>query len=79
MLTEEDHRKAAEAILKAERERVPCPQLSKTFPNMEIADAYRVQDLWAEARIAPKPYAAGSWGPSGAFALIERFGKAWSD
>lgn len=36
---------AAEAILKAERERVPCVQLSKAFPEMEIADAYRVQDL----------------------------------
>lgn len=59
MLTEEEHRKAAEAILKAERERVPCPQLSKTFPNMEIADAYRVQDLWAEARIAGGARLAG--------------------
>jgi glucose-6-phosphate 1-dehydrogenase len=38
-----------------------------------------VADAWAEARLAPKPYAAGSWGPSGAFALIERFGRAWSD
>jgi hypothetical protein len=35
----DDHRKAAEAILKAERDRVPCPQLSKTFPGMEIARA----------------------------------------
>ena len=59
MLTEEDRRKAAEAILKAERERVPCPQLSKTFPEMEIADAYRVQDLWAEARIANGARLAG--------------------
>lgn len=59
MLTDEDHRKAAEAILKAERERVPCPQLSKTFPGMEIADAYRVQDLWAEARIANGARLAG--------------------
>jgi glucose-6-phosphate 1-dehydrogenase len=38
-----------------------------------------VADAWTEANLAPKPYAAGSWGPSGAFALIERFGKAWSD
>ncbi|MBR3193378.1 2-oxo-hept-4-ene-1,7-dioate hydratase [Bosea sp. (in: a-proteobacteria)] len=59
MLTEEDRRKAAEAILKAERERVPCPQLSKTFPEMEIADAYRVQDLWAQARIANGARLAG--------------------
>jgi 2-oxo-hept-3-ene-1,7-dioate hydratase len=52
MLTEDERRRAAEEILRAERERVPIPQLSRTFPNMEIEDAYRVQDLWAEARIA---------------------------
>jgi glucose-6-phosphate 1-dehydrogenase len=49
----------------------------------EVEEAWRwvdgVADSWAEASIAPKPYAAGSWGPSGAFALIERFGRAWSD
>lgn len=59
MLTEDDRRKAAEAILKAERECVPCIQLSKTFPDMEIADAYRVQDFWAEARIANGARLAG--------------------
>lgn len=52
MLTDDDRQAAANAILKAERERVPCVQLSTMFPGMEIADAYRVQDLWAEARIA---------------------------
>ena len=49
----------------------------------EVEEAWRwvdgVADAWAEANLQPKPYAAGSWGPSGAFALIERFGKAWSD
>ena len=49
----------------------------------EVEEAWRwvdgVADAWAEAKLAPKPYAAGSWGPSGAFALIERFGKDWSD
>ena len=49
----------------------------------EVEEAWRwvdgVADAWTEASLAPKPYAAGSWGPSGAFALIERFGKAWSD
>jgi len=38
-----------------------------------------VADAWAEAGMIPKPYAAGSWGPSGAFALIERSERAWSD
>ena len=36
-----------------------------------------VADAWAEAGMAPKPYAAGTWGPAGAFALIERFGRVW--
>jgi len=49
----------------------------------EVEEAWRwvdgVADAWSEANLSPKPYAAGSWGPSGAFALIERFGKAWSD
>ena len=49
----------------------------------EVEEAWRwvdgVADAWTEARLVPKPYAAGSWGPSGAFALIERFGKDWSD
>ena len=52
MLTEEQRREAAATILRAERERRPCPQLSKTYPAMELEDAYRVQDYWAEARVA---------------------------
>ena len=36
-----------------------------------------VADSWAEAGMTPKPYAAGTWGPAGAFALIERFGRVW--
>ena len=59
MLTEIERQQAADAILKAESERVPCPQLSKTWPGMEIEDAYRVQDLWAEARIAKGARAVG--------------------
>ena len=36
-----------------------------------------VADAWAVAGMSPKPYAAGTWGPAGAFALIERFGRVW--
>ena len=36
-------------------------------------------DKNSEAGILPKPYGAGSWGPSGAFALIERSERAWLD
>ena len=36
-----------------------------------------VANAWADAAMTPKPYAAGTWGPAGAFALIERFGRVW--
>ena len=36
-----------------------------------------VADAWRESGYHPKPYGAGSWGPAGAFALIERSGRAW--
>lgn len=52
MLTEEERSRGAQDLLRAERERRPIQQLSRTFPNMEVEDAYRIQDLWAEARIA---------------------------
>jgi glucose-6-phosphate 1-dehydrogenase len=49
----------------------------------EVEEAWRwvdgIADAWREAGVTPKPYAAGSWGPSGAFALIERSGRAWVD
>ena len=32
---------------------------------------------WAQHAMAPSPYAAGSWGPAGAFALSERNGHSW--
>ena len=49
----------------------------------EVEAAWRwvdgVADAWAQSNFTPRPYAAGSWGPPGAFALIERFGRAWYD
>jgi 2-oxo-hept-3-ene-1,7-dioate hydratase len=52
LLSDEDRRRCAEDLLRAEFERKVIPQPSRTFPNMEIEDAYRIQDLWAQARIA---------------------------
>lgn len=52
MLSEDQRRQGAQDLLRAEVERKPIAQLSKTFPNLGIEDAYRIQDLWAEARIA---------------------------
>ncbi|MGV3555570.1 MAG: PAS domain-containing protein, partial [Croceibacterium sp.] len=40
-------------------------------------DAIRRQ--WADEGLEPKPYAAGSWGPSSAIALAERDGVSWHE
>ena len=34
---------------------------------------------WRELGLKPKPYAAGSWGPSAAIALTERHGHSWHE
>ncbi|MCB1334838.1 MAG: 2-oxo-hepta-3-ene-1,7-dioate hydratase [Roseivivax sp.] len=52
MLTDVQRQAAAEAILQAERSRVPCVQPSRQWPGMTLDDAYDVQRRWAEARIA---------------------------
>jgi len=36
-------------------------------------------EAWANAPEAPRPYAAGSWGPTAAIALIERDGRTWHE
>ena len=36
-----------------------------------------VLDAWAASSETPKPYTAGTWGPSSAVALIERDGRTW--
>jgi glucose-6-phosphate 1-dehydrogenase len=38
-----------------------------------------VNDAVRRNGAAPRPYAAGTWGPAGAFALIEREGRAWHE
>jgi 2-oxo-hept-3-ene-1,7-dioate hydratase len=52
MMSTDERRQAAEALARADRDRVAIRQLSKTYPHMEIEDAYRVQDLWSEIRTA---------------------------
>ena len=39
----------------------------------------RIRDGWAAAGMTPKPYGAGTWGPSAAIALTERDGVSWRD
>ena len=39
----------------------------------------RIRSAWAEKGMAPRPYAAGTWGPSAAIALTERDGISWHE
>ena len=36
-----------------------------------------IQHGWEHSGLPPTPYVAGTWGPAGAFALIERDGHSW--
>ncbi len=38
-----------------------------------------IRDGWAANAMKPKPYTAGTWGPSAAIALTERDGVTWHD
>ncbi|HUO12067.1 MAG TPA: glucose-6-phosphate dehydrogenase, partial [Caulobacteraceae bacterium] len=57
------------------------PSLFVRRDEVELAWAWidGVADTWTDLAISPKPYAAGSWGPAGAFALLERSGRDWLD
>ncbi len=36
-----------------------------------------IREAWDRSNEPPQPYSAGTWGPSGAIALIERDGRTW--
>ncbi len=38
-----------------------------------------IQSAWAEQGELPKPYTAGTWGPTASSALIARDGLAWKE
>jgi glucose-6-phosphate 1-dehydrogenase len=38
-----------------------------------------ILDAWEQSAEKPKPYAAGSWGPTASIALIERDGRTWHE
>src|SRR3954453_4625083 len=38
-----------------------------------------IRAAWAEKGMTPRPYAAGTWGPSAAIALTERDGVSWHE
>lgn len=47
----------------------------------EVAAAWQwvdpIRNAWKTEKIAPQSYTAGTWGPSGSVALIERDGRTW--
>jgi 2-oxo-hept-3-ene-1,7-dioate hydratase len=51
VLSEADRNKARDILLAAEKERKPALQLSKTFPDITIEDAYAIQSLVNEAKV----------------------------
>ncbi len=57
------------------------PALFVRRDEVELAWAWidGLAGTWADLGLAPRPYPAGSWGPAGAFALLERSGRAWID
>ena len=52
MLSEADRKKAAQLLLQAERDRKPMLQLSTTWPNITFEDAYAIQSLVQNQKIA---------------------------
>ena len=52
MLSQADRSKAAEILLSAEKERKPALQLTKTFPDITIEDAYAIQSEVTRAKVA---------------------------
>jgi glucose-6-phosphate 1-dehydrogenase len=57
------------------------PALFMRVDELEAAWRWidRIREGWAETGQTPKPYAAGSWGPNAAIALIERDGRTWHE
>ena len=47
MLSDDERMNAAQALFEAEHDRLAIPQLSKTYPNIELQDAYEIQRRWA--------------------------------
>ncbi|MFG1619901.1 2-oxo-hept-4-ene-1,7-dioate hydratase [Nonomuraea wenchangensis] len=52
MLQQEEIERIADDLLAADRERRVVPLLTARHPGMDIEDAYAVQALWAERRVA---------------------------
>ena len=38
-----------------------------------------IREAWSASHATPRPYAAGTWGPTASIALIERDGRTWNE
>jgi 2-oxo-hept-3-ene-1,7-dioate hydratase len=52
VLSDEECRRCAEQLLRAQSEKCLVAAPSRVHPHMTVADAYRIQDLWAQEREA---------------------------
>jgi 2-keto-4-pentenoate hydratase len=52
MLTDDQRRAAAHALLEAEHTRIPITPISSTYPDADVDDAYRVSMLVTEEKVA---------------------------
>jgi glucose-6-phosphate 1-dehydrogenase len=57
------------------------PTLFVRRDEVEAAWAWidSIHQAWGQAGVEPRPYTAGTWGPSAAIALIERDGASWHE
>ncbi len=51
MINEQERRKAAQALAEAHQSTRPIRQVSQTWPQAEIEDAYAIQQMWADERV----------------------------
>ena len=52
MLTDDQRHEAADALYRAETERVQIPLLSETYPDADVVDAYEIATLVSRLRLA---------------------------
>jgi len=49
----------------------------------ELEEAWKwidpIRETWTDSSNGPQPYTAGTWGPTGSIALIERDGRTWHE
>ena len=70
--------------LRAPADGHPCAATPRCFMRRDEVEAAwwwvePILNAWEQSAEKPKPYAAGSWGPTASIALIERDGRTWHE